>query len=106
MTVRLSRSCWPAPNARATRMLTDAPRAPRVSTRIIERLLANPTAAMAVAPSRPTMTWLTTCRSRVRTNSALTGTAMRAISRRGLGRVVVVWSPTDVGACTDTVGLS
>jgi hypothetical protein len=75
-------------------MLTDAPMAPRVRTRIIVRLLAKPTAAMAVAPRVPTTTWLTTLRRRVRTNSALTGTAMRAISRRGDGaarRAVWAW---------------
>src|SRR3954453_5391941 len=87
-----SRDWAPPPWARATRMLTEAPMAPRVRTRIIVRLLANPTAAIAVAPSVPTTIWLTRLRTRVRTNSALTGTAMRAISRRGdgpAGRAVV-----------------
>ena len=49
------------------------------------RLLANPTAAMAVAPSAPTTTWLTKLSTSMSTNSRLTGTAMRAISRRGEG---------------------
>ena len=73
----------PDPWARATRMLTDAPRAPSVSTRMKTRLLANPTAAMAVAPRAPTTTWLTKFSTSMKTNSRLTGTAILAISRRG-----------------------
>ena len=49
------------------------------------RLLAKPTAAMAVAPRAPTTTWLTKLSTSMSTNSRLTGTAMRAISRRGEG---------------------
>ena len=49
------------------------------------RLLAKPTAAMAVAPSAPTTTWLTKLSTSISTNSRLTGTAIRAISRRGDG---------------------
>ena len=73
----------PDPWARATRMLTDAPRAPSVSTRMKTRLLAKPTAAMAVAPRAPTTTWLTKFSTSMKTNSRLTGTAILAISRRG-----------------------
>ena len=74
----------PAPKARAMRMLTEVPRHPSVMTRMKNRLLAKPTAAMAVAPSVPTTTWLTKFRTSISTNSALTGTAIRAISRRGV----------------------
>src|SRR3954447_18173650 len=100
-TVWFSRDWSPPPWARATRMLTEAPMAPKVRTRIIVRLLANPTAAIAVAPSVPTTIWLTRLRTRVRTNSALTGTAMRAISRRGDGA-----ARPPVGAWGDKAGLS
>jgi hypothetical protein len=64
-------------------MLTDAPRAPSVSTRMKTRLLAKPTAAIAVAPRAPTTTWLTKFSTSMKTNSRLTGTAILAISRRG-----------------------
>ncbi len=76
------------PKARATRMLTDTPIAPKVTTRMKTRLLAKPTAAMAVAPSTPTITWLMKFRTRMRMNSRLTGIAMPAISRRSLALVV------------------
>ena len=48
------------------------------------RLLEKPTAAMAVAPRLPTTIWLTKLSTSMSTNSMLTGTAMRAISRRGV----------------------
>ena len=48
------------------------------------RLLEKPTAAIAVAPRLPTTIWLTKFSTSIRTNSMLTGTAMRAISRRGV----------------------
>ncbi len=75
------------PKARATRMLTETPMAPRVTTRMNTRLLAKPTAAIAVEPRTPTMTWLTKLRTRMRTNSRLTGTAMPAMSRRSVAFV-------------------
>src|SRR6478752_5847989 len=75
----------PAPWARATRMLTEVPRHPRVTARMKVRLLEKPTAAIAVAPRPPTTIWLTKFNTSIRTNSMLTGTAMRAISRAGVG---------------------
>ena len=58
------------------------------------RLLAKPTAAMAVAPRAPTTTWLTKFSTSMKTNSRLTGTAIRAISRRGeTGPPSVRWGP-------------
>ncbi len=65
-------------------MLTEVPRQPSVMIRMNDRLLAKPTAAMAVAPSVPTTTWLAKFSTSISTNSALTGTAICAISRRGV----------------------
>ncbi len=68
-------------------MLTEVPRQPSVTARMNVRLFEKPTAAMAVAPSPPTTIWLTKLSTSMRTNSMLTGTAMRAISREGSGGV-------------------
>ena len=83
LATRSSSSRRPPPCARATRMLTETPKADSVIRTMKTRLLPNPTAAMAVAPSAPTTTWLTKFITSSRTISRLTGTAMLAICRRG-----------------------